>query len=292
MDYFVSAENLPFYQWQLELLIESFKKQNCQDKLIVALAHCDNPVESVFWKNLSNHSRVYYHDNIGKNRGYAPLNSIYSLLWTLSNEQLKQPFVLLQPDTVLRNEIQMQFTKEAPEIHFSPDIFFTVDEAENNVGCFWEWFDKEKSDYEKNWPLIGSVMIFKQVPIEIFQKVIGVCEFLALKQIETNKPIWKYTDRLAWAIVLFEYANHIYTRGNFQLTSTMLGNDQAPIIDYEHGLPPVFNKQMFPFVPPDFTSLGDPFDVLAENAPTSNAYYICELAKANLEFRKKLKQEM
>lgn len=286
MDYFVSAENLPFYQWQLELLIESFKKQNCQDKLLVSLAHCDSPVESVYWQNLSNHPRIYNHENIGQTRGYKGLNEIYSLLWVLLNKQIQQPFVFLQPDTVLRHEIRIQFFNNLPEIHFSPDIFFTIDEAEERVGPFYEWCNKKKSDFENNWASIGSLMIFKDIPILIFQRALAICEFLALKQLEENKFIWNNTNRLAWAIVLNEYSNDIYVRGDFGLTSTMLGNDDSPIIDYEHGLPPFFNKQMFPFSPPNYSSLGDPFHILAENAPTANSHYISELAQTNLKSRK------
>lgn len=286
MEYFVSAENLPFYQWQLELLIESFKKQNCQDKLLVSLAYCENPVQSLFWKNLINHPRIYNHENIGQIRGYRALNQIYSLVWALSSEQIKQPFVFLQPDTVLRHEIKSKFINDVPEIYFSPDMFFTIDEAEERVGPFWEWCEKKKSDFDNNWASIGSVMIFKQIPIVVFQRVLVICELLAMKQLEENKLIWKHTDRLAWAIVLNEYRNDILIIGDYKLTSTMLGNDNAPIIDYQHGLPPFFNKQMFPFSPPNYSSLGDPFNILAENAPTANSHYISELAQANLKSRK------
>lgn len=292
MDYFVSAENLPFYHWQLELLIESFKKQNCQEKLFISLAACEDPVTSSFWKNLINHPRIYNHENIGQVRGYRALNQIYSLIWALESEKIQQPFVFLQPDTVLRHDINLAFVETVPEIYFAPDMFFTIDEVEENLGSFWEWCEKTKTQLENNWAPIGSVMIFKRIPIEIFQRVLLICEFLALKQLEENKLIWKHTDRVAWSIVLNEYSSQIYIRGDYGLISTMLGNDDSPIIDYQHGLPPVFNKQMFPFAPPSYTSLGDPFNVLAENAPTSNAYYISELAKSNLEFRKTLSQEV
>lgn len=286
MEYFVSIENTPYYHWQIELLIESFKKQNRQKDLLVALAEANAPIQSLFWKNIQNHDRIYAHANIGNIRGFEPLNKIYSLAWAVKYNLIKQPFAYIQSDLVLRNPLEIPFLNQTvPEIVFSPCMFFTADEVEEKAGNIWPWMQKTKAEYETTWIPIGSVTVFNNVPMEVFDRAVYLCETLCVHQLEKNGKIWPLTDRLAWALNLSDFSDQIMLRGDYSLTSTMLGSDNSPFIDYEHGLPPVFNKLMFSFAPPAYTSFGDPFVVLAENAPTPNAYYISQLAQANLESR-------
>ena len=42
MNYFVNSENHPYYHWQLELLIESFKYNKCEESLLITVAENDN----------------------------------------------------------------------------------------------------------------------------------------------------------------------------------------------------------------------------------------------------------
>lgn len=286
MEYYVSIENTPYYHWQIELMIESFKRQEKQNDLLVAVAEAQTPIQSVFCKNIYEHKRIYGHANIGRMRGFEPLNRVYSLAWAVKNKLIRQPFAYIQSDLVLKNPLQIDFSNNnTPQVVFCPDMFFTVDEAEENAGSVWQWMNKTIANYETNWVPVGSVIVFNNVPDEVFERTVNICELLALHQLEKYDKIWNRTDRLAWAINLSDFSNQIILHGDYGLTSTMLGSDNTPFIDYEHGLPPVFNKAMYSFLPPGYTSFGDPFQALAENSPTPNAHYISELAKINLKSR-------
>jgi hypothetical protein len=284
MEYFVSVENTLYYHWQMELMIESFKVQNCQKDLLIGLAEEQTPIYEHFWRNMQEHPRIYGHANIGKTRGFEPLNRVYSLSWAVKYGLIKQPFAYIQSDLVLKNPLDISFD-DYSQIVFCPNAFFTIDSAEENAGDIWSWMGKSKSEYDKKWIPVGSVIVFNNIPTEVFDRTVTLCEMLALHQLEKNNQIWKYTDRLAWAINLSDFSDKVVIKGDYTLTGNMLGSDNSPFIDYEHGLPPVFNKSMYSFSPPSYASFGDPFLALAENAPTPNAHYISELAKINLRNR-------
>lgn len=285
MDYLASAENTPFQQWQLELLIESFKYQNCEDDLLICLAESDLPIHPNFWRNISNHKRIKAHENIGKTRGYTALNAVYNLAWAVRNKWINQPFAYIPTDVVLKNKLNIKLQSDHPEVVFSPNPFFTIESAEEAVGPFWEITNKTKTDYEMAWVPLGPILIFNKISEEIFDRAIVLTEKLALQQLLEKRPIWEHTSTLAWAMNLSDYRGQLLLRGDYDLTMTMLHNSNAPFIHYEHGLPPVFNKAMFRYAPPDFVSFGDPFEILAENSPTENAYFLSQLAKISLAAR-------
>lgn len=285
MEYLVSAENSPYNQWQLELLIESFKHHQCEDDLLLCLTKSDIPAHPFYCRNISTHKRIQAHENIGEVRGYKPLNNLYNLMWSVKENWIEQPFTYIPTDVVLKNKINIHFKNEYPEIIFAPSPFFTLDFAEENIGPFWEVLDKTKADYESNWVPVGPILIFNQIPIGTFIRTIAIAEKLALKQLLDNKPIWEHTDKLAWAINLSDHVGSVMLRGDYTLTMNMLDRGNAPFIHYEHGLPPVFNKTMFQYLPPDLVSLGDPFEILIQNSPTENAYFLSNLAKISFDER-------
>lgn len=285
MEYLVSAENMPYQQWQLELLIESFKYHKCEKDLLLCLAESDAPTHPLFWRNISNHQRIQAHENIGKIRGYKGLNALYDLFWAVQNKWITQPFAYIPTDVVLKNKLNIQFQPDVSEIIFSPSPFFTLDLAEEVVGPFWEVTEKTKADYEVSWMPLGPIMIFNNIPEEFFERAIILAEKLALQQLLRKQPIWEHTATLAWSMNLSDYVRQLSLRGDYTLTMTMLDSSNSPFIHYEHGLPPVFNKAMFRYAAPDFVAFGDPFEILAENSPTESSHFISELAKKSLATR-------
>ena len=284
MDYLVNAENTPYYHWQLELLIESFKRHNCEENLFICLAETDENINPMFWKNIPEHKRIQGHENIGKIRGYNALNNLYALMWANQFNWVKQPFVHIPADVVLNKQLNIQFS-EYPEIIFAPSPFFTIDAAEEVVGPFWELFDKEKSFYEKSWVPMGPIAVFSNIPAYVFERTTILAEKLALHQLLDGKEIWEHTDKIAWAINLADFIGQIKLTGNYSMTMTMLNDGDAPFIHYEHGLPPVFNKTMFQYSTPNFVSFGDPYEILSQHSPTQSAHFISQLAKTLLEAR-------
>lgn len=286
MEYLVSAENTQYYQWQLELLIESFKHNNCEEDLLVCLSASDVPVHPDYWRNIPNHKRLKGHENIGKIRGYAGLNALYDLYLAIQDKSITQPFAYIPTDVVLKEKLNLTLQSEIAEIVFSPSPFFTLELAEESVGPFWEATNRTKSDYETKWVSLGPIIIFNKIPEAFFYRAIVIAEKLALQQLLRKQPIWEHTAKLAWSMNISEYLDFIILRGDYSLTMNMLDNGNSPFIHYEHGMPPVFNKTMFQYASPEFVSFGDPFEILAENAPTKSSYFMSELAKKNLETRK------
>ena len=284
MDYLVSVENTPYYHWQLELLIESFKRHSCEDNLLICLAASDASANPMFWKNLPEHKRIQGHENIGKIRGFGPLNNLYSIMWANQFDWIKQPFASIPPDVVLYKPLTIYFS-DYPEIIFSPSPFFTVDAAEDAVGPFWELSQKEKAFYEQSWIPMGSITLFNNIPAYIFERTTILAEKLALYQLLDGREIWEHTDKLAWAMNLADFIGQIKFTGDYSLSMTMLNEGDSPFIHYEHGLPPVFNKTMFQYSPPNFVSFGDPYAILAENSPTQSAHFISQLAQTLLDAR-------
>jgi hypothetical protein len=281
MDYFVSIENTPYYHWQIELLIESFKHQGCQDKLFVAVAE-GRTHEFNLTRNLYSHPRVYQHENIGQIRGYAPLNALGALAFSIRNGILKQPLAIIPPDVVLYREANMSF-EGFPEVVFYPDPFFTLEIAEEEIGPFWEWLGKSRKDFESGWVPLGSLMIFANIPTELFYEAIRLTELLATHQLLAEKTISDKTHILAWIILLMRFSSRIRVFGDYMLAMPLLGSGDSPFISYKHGMPPAFNKSMFLYAPPHYSSFGNPFNVLATNYPSPNAYYLSQLARKHLD---------
>jgi hypothetical protein len=71
MDYLVSIENCQFFSWQIELLYESMKFYGLEENLVIACANLEN-------KKLR-FKKVFYHENVGRNNNYLPLNKTFSL---------------------------------------------------------------------------------------------------------------------------------------------------------------------------------------------------------------------
>lgn len=287
MEYLVSTENTPYYRWQLELLIESFKHHNQEENLLVCLSgeSDSNAANNLFWRNISNHKRIKAHENIGEIRGHKGVNALYDLHFAVQKQWISQPFVYIPTDVVLKNKLNVDLSTDYPEIVFFPSPFFTFELAEEKAGPFWEITNKKKDDYEKKWIPLGPIMIFNKIPELLFERAIVLAEKLALQQLLRKQPIWEHTATLAWSMNLSDFSDNFLLRSNYYLKMTMLDIGNSPFIHYEHGLPPVFNKTMFKYKSPEFLSFGDPFQILAENSPTENAHFMSELAKKILKFK-------
>jgi len=284
MDYFVSLEQTPFSQWQLELLIESFKKHNLQDSLVVSIAKSEgDPVNPEFIYNTFNHKRIIGHQNVGKSRGFERLNVFYGISWALKEGLLKEPFFVMPLDSVLYS--QPTDHPDYPAISYQIDPFFTPELVVENTG---KLFDKK--DLEENWPSIGDTMFFNKFPEIFFDQVIELTEKLVFRQLKESGKFWNLTDRLALNLKVQEYVGKVPILGAYDYESDMLSNFPKNFIHYDKGFMPIFHKEMFSYTPPDYISLGNPFRVLSENYPSGAFHYMSNLAKSYLEKQRRLKE--
>lgn len=285
MEYLVSAESHPYYHWQIELLVQSFKKIHQEKNLLVVLTESDAPQSVEFNKLIESLPRIQGFENLGKIRGHEPLNNLYCLQWAVQAGLVKQPFAwLLEPDFILRHPLDPKFNEYA-ECFFYPDIFFSFNEAAK-IGPFWKWLGKEKSDYQSRWMPVGNLMIFSKLPIDIFAIISNRAELLATHQLLENKPISNKTIYLALATVLSDFSDNIFCKGDYTLSSGIMESTDSYFISYEQGMLPNFHKSMFTYAPPNYVSFGNPIQILSENFPSPNAYYVSCVAKDYLRTSK------
>lgn len=274
MDYFVSANYEPYDQWQIELLIESFKYHKLDDNLCISFAK--NPgmgLHKEFSKNISKHKKITFHENIGAKRGSSLLNKFYAVYWALKENLIQQPFILIEPDMVLHSKPPE--IKE-PGFSFQVDPYFTSDLVNQNIDC--ENILKTQLN-QKRWPLVGKIIYFNGIPLSFFEQTTQLMEKLLFRQLFYQNKIWEASDQLVWNLQIYNCVGKTAIRGDYNYESNLLNHQPRHFIHYEAGFVPIFTKEMFPYAAPNFISLGNPFKVLKENAPTGSFNYLSKLAK-------------
>jgi len=290
MQYFVSAEDTTYHHWQLELLIESFKLHGVQDQLVIAVAQNNEQKLVDYNHNIKNVKNIFLHENIGRKRGYLPLNRPYSLNTAINQGFIKQPLTVIDPDMMLVSPLP----HPVENVQFQLKPLFTLDYVEQNhcnvrkhIGELLKLKNKEDSQINY-WIPLGNVMTFNSVPNEFFGRVVEWTEILEYERKKSTKENWWYTEKVAWIMTLLEYHGHLSYKGRYNYEMNMLDNNvNNHFIHYNHGLPPVFSKRMYRYQPPSGFTMGSLFDVLLENNPTSTTNYMQEVVRSYLKVRPK-----
>lgn len=286
MEYFLCIENTPYYHWQAELLLESFRHHNCQDQLLISVVPSDVPTLQENVKLLAEHKRhVSPSVNIGRQRGYAPLNKLYNLLAVVESGAIKPPFALIEPDMVMYRPLQVN---QDHNICFQIDPTLSPSYVEENckIQKHLKIVAKGLTINEQDaWLPVGKVIVFNVAPLELFRRVIAVCEKLATEQIVDKGEIWSQTDQVAWALTLLEYYGQMSYEAVYDYEMNMLENTtMCNFVNYEHGIPPIFSKYMFQYQGPNLVVLSgeSPIEFLSKPdiAVSAAAHYVQQLANS------------
>lgn len=269
MQYFVSIENNAYFHWQTELLIESFKLKGLQDSLVIGVADSKPGAAPLSVKNLLNHKNKFKHINYGESKDLPSLNKIYSLVSALKEGMLKQPFTLLHPDMLLFKPIEFDLQHNITYQHdpSSDDKIAKVKfDVQNRFGSTWVGF--------------GNTMIFKDVPLDFFENTLSIMESLQ----KEHGNHWD-VEKAAWLYSLIHYYSNEtpLTFHPQQLEMSLLHpDDNANIIHYNHGIPPVFHKKHFKYEHPMFimTDFDNPYDVFEIHNPTRISDYMKTVIKS------------
>ncbi len=284
MDYIVSAEDTPYYHWQLELLIQSFKLHGLEDSLLIALANREVPRTPDFTRLLSKHKRIMTHENMGRKRGYAYLNKPYAVSTALGKGELKAPFAVIEPDMLLFKPIQ----PEQEPISFQIKEQFSFEKVQEHANIRKHIKDATFEKSETLWLPLGSVYVFGDVPYDLFSRVVSWAEVLAFecfkKEAEKKKPVeyWKYLERAGWVLGLLNYIGFTPYKGTHTYEMSLMDhNIQHNFIHYTNGMPPTFSKHMFKYEPPDYISGGTtPFEAMLQETPTTVSLYMHQLVQS------------
>ena len=287
MDYLVNIENTPYYQWQIELLIESFNEKNVAGNLCVVLPVLNNNdvINKYFYRNIAKHNRKVQFYNLGEKKGCVLLNKIYALQLALSNNLISQPFALIEADLVLKNHVPLTSNSGFPEFSFSMDPFFTLDLAEESMGPFWSWFGKDRSDIQTKWLSIGECYAFNGFPPYFFYKVVADAEELALRQMLEGKKVWEHTVKIAFILNIIDNFQNIRCQGDYGIVMPLMSSGETSFISYKTGFLPSFHKNMFQYVGNLSVSLGDPIEVLSQIHSSPNAEYVSHIAAQSISKR-------
>jgi len=255
MKYLVSIEACPYFLWQIEILIESFKMHGIADDLIIAVAAKDD--EFGVAKNFNSHPHKFYHINRRTEEG-PYFNKPYAAVAAIQEGFVKDKFVLIDPDMIL-----IQPMEQYPEnIVFSTDPFCKLELMEQNGLPVRDWIK------DSEWPLLGAVYQFNEVDGSFFKSVLNWGE--KLKSRGTNR----YTAKIAWILTLKDFSAK-YKITAQPMECTMLNfTPKGSFIHYSHGIPPYFYKQMFPLGFKGSLSKYNPYEAITEYNPNLTTDYV------------------
>lgn len=270
MKYLASIEACPYFLWQIELLIESFKLHNMQDDLVIAVATRDKGIEVC--KNFGQHGNKFFHINRRDKEG-AYFNKPYATTVALEKKYIeKENYVLIEPDMVLVKPLK----ESDVNITYANDQFYTKELLESEGYAVSKIMQEILTEQSVNdpmdfyWPFLGGVVQFKNVDDWLFKRILHWGNKIKNK----NAPLHgRYVAKTAWVLTFFESFD-AYTFKSENYESTMEDFDTRNFIHYYHGYPPVFNKQVFQWGKKWSLSGHTPFESLLMYNPTPATDYM------------------
>jgi hypothetical protein len=268
MQYFVSIENTSYFYWQINLLIESFKKLKLEDSLVIAIAENETEPKNMAWaKNLLYHPHKVMHENYGLINNFLPMNKPMGIVIAMQQGLLKdEEFVILHPDMALVQPIDMEGCDENLVFQQS---FFPLHPT---------WQELFTKNFPANPPPIpwdGGTIYCKNMPKSFFESVVSNTMWL-----KSTEPNIHELAKLGWILSMYQYIGaHSVTIQTMKFEKELIDHKQKnPIIHYRHGMPPIFNKRFYK------NNVGldqDPYKALMSYNPTDAIEYMQKLIIAS-----------
>lgn len=276
MQYFVSIENTPYFHWQVDLLIESFKMANLEDKLVISVANNqDNFRFKTYGKNLDVHQPSFSHDNFGKELGYLPLNKIRAIAAAMEHKILAQPFAVIHSDMVLREPIKVDGKSTFYfDTCVEPDAETKWTVLEPRITQIIQNFGLTREAAAK-WLPLGDILVFQAMPENfVYRWLERTMEIVREKHVTAFSP---EKDGLILALYDFLGRNLFYQGKPFQ--SNLLERNASNFIHFKHGIPPVFNKRNYLHLGSGLAG-DDPLDIILSHNPTPNTDWLQKVVKS------------
>ena len=216
MDYFISIENCQYMIWQAELLKESLKLLNMEDKLVVGCTEGNT---------LANFDRVLYHENVGRQSGCLCANKPYAVWKALEQKVISLPVFVLDPDCIVVLPIK-------PKTH--------------SFSAQYCWFMEPKNlkEYNLNFDNWKSAGVMYQANENIFQNVF--LKTIKLKNLKNKTANWQ-KDMVAFNQELQKF-NDVEVVNDYEMPLDdriyCPNNRNAHVIHYCNGLIPYFDKRL------------------------------------------------
>lgn len=228
MNYFVSIGDCYYHDWQINILLNSFKKLKLDDKLFIAVATNK--------KNRNyNKDNFYFFKNIGLEKEYLKYNKWHSLYLLIKSGALKQPIVVLEPHMLLTTQININ-TDSNITYQLSNEFNYDNKYLIKNINT-------HDQDYiKKYWFNFGDTIIFNNLKEDFFLDILRKIEnyslyledYTNLDKIALSQCLWDYSSKQELNIIPKIY-----------IESTLNQNSLNPILNYRHGFKSIFNKNFY-----------------------------------------------
>lgn len=270
MEFLVIAENKPYYQWQIELLIESFKLLKLQEHLYVFLI---GENEKKFSKNIDQHKNCFYLKDKSLKYGFNYFNFFESIIWFKEIFHDKD-FSIIDSDCLF---VKDNFSSlKDKNIVYQTEVVKndSIETILNNLFNF------------RIYQICSFLYFSKNISSNFFKKSLNFTESLIVEIIRRNlnqnfinNHIFKY------GLIL----NSVYEKINVNTTYNIINFPQSNILkynflSYKHDIKPFFKKNDFEFVKDSFTMKKhiDPFVALTELPDFPNCLPVKQIAKSYL----------
>lgn len=274
MKFITIVENVPFYQWQIELLIQSFKKYNLQDDLYVFLIGENN---KMFSKNIDQLKNLYYMKENSKRFGFNYFDFYESILYFKQNNP-DEDFCIIDPDCIL-NKNDFSFFKDK-NIFYQAEIIKKDYIEKALLALIFERIQQ-----------ICSVFYFsKDTSIDFFIKSLYATEEFIIEILKTNEINVVATDYniFKYGLLLIAILERKNILTSFDLVNFPQTNSSDSIfLSYKHNIMPFFKKNDFKFDRNNIimTHPESPFQTLMELPDFPNCI---PLKKIAISYEKKL----
>lgn len=224
MNYFVSIGDSYSHYWQINILINSFKKLNLQNNLFISVSTDLN-----LKNNFLDCPNVYIFKNIGNVKQYLKYNKWYCLYQLLNKDILKLPVTVLEPHTALIKDTDS----------LSGNIIYNI----NNNFLFNKKYIFENINFENsvsdNWIRLSDNLVFRSLDISFFSNILENMEIYSmflddyenLDKFCLMNSIWK------------NKVDNVVGLNNVE--SYLPQNELNYILDYNLGFKNIFQKSFF-----------------------------------------------
>lgn len=273
MQYFTSINNIPYYHWQTEILIESFRMLGMEDQLCIGIANPKSHALKEYTTNLRSHKNKFFFDGY---TGHPGLGRIYATALAMKHGAIRVPFVLIDADMIIRKPIQN--TEEDIVFHTSQEDQKLKEVLEPRIERLLQECGIKRN--RVGWMPVGHTVVFNRIDELLFLRALMWGERLVQEEGD-NMDV----ERAAWIMAFHDFLlKHTYGNEFFELSLLHNGVD-APFIHYDRGLPPDFVKRNFTFDGGAIGFLaagGSPYNAILKNNPTTATNNLQEVVKSYL----------
>lgn len=256
MNFLVIAEDTPYYQWQIELLIQSFKIKNLEKSLFVYLIKTENSVDGIKL-NINNHKNLIYFNSSRLKTGSLNFD-FHDCILDYRFKNPHEDFLILDTDCLMYNFNSKNFK--------AYNLTYQIDQQNNDdLNLILKL---SSSNYNYTFYPMTSLIYFNTLySFDFFKSAFYILEDLVKisffcniddEKYEPNLDLYKYS----YLILSLMYNIKINPSYKFLNYAYEGAETDVDFISYKHDVKPYFYKKNY--YQKDFKNLSlnyaNPFD--------------------------------